>query len=426
MYERQHVQEVIKLVTVSSNRRIIAMTGPRQVGKTTVALQACIRLADMGFLCRYYSSDDPDSIGAIRHERMSKNKSISIDTLPDEQTLVDIWRSARRASLQSEHGLVLFLDEIHLIPNWSRILKGLWDRDRREGYPLHVVILGSAAWRMLTGTGESLTGRFSSLPITHWAFHEVNQVFGLETDEYIFFGGYPGALSKGLDPTKLEDWQRYILDSILRPVTDKDIMGLEHVRKPALMRQLVDLAPRYSGQLISYNKLLGQLQDAGNTTTIARYLDLLSDAYILTALSRYAPAPHRTRAPSPKLNVLNTALMTAQSGYSFEQARADRSFWGRVVESSIGAHLYNTRGPATRIHFWRDPPREVDYVIERGPHVVAIEVKSGKSRTHQGLDAFEKRFSRAKTLMVGPNGVPINEFFSLTTEEWIEQLCVSA
>ena len=134
MYERQHVQEVVKLVTMSSNRRMIAMTGPRQVGKTTVALQACIRLADMGFLCRYYSSDDPDSIDAIQHERMSKNKGISIDTLPDEQALVDVWRSARRESLQSDHGLVLFLDEIHLIPNWSRILKGLWDRDRREDY----------------------------------------------------------------------------------------------------------------------------------------------------------------------------------------------------------------------------------------------------------------------------------------------------
>ena len=239
-----------------------------------------------------------------------------------------------------------------------------------------------------------------------------------------FFGGYPGALSNGLDSTKLADWQRYILGSILNPITNRDIMGLARIRKPALMRQLVDLATRYSSQLISYNKLLGQLQDAGNTTTISRYLDLLSDAYILTSLSPYARAPHRTRASSPKLNVLNTALMTAQSGYSFEQARADRSFWGRVVESSVGAHLYNTRGPATRIHFWRAPPHDVDFVIERGPHLVAIEVKSRKSFTQQGLDAFKERFPYAKTLMVGTKGVPINEFFSLTTEEWIEQLCV--
>ena len=417
MYKRQHVQDVIELVTVNSNRRIIAMTGPRQVGKTTIAIQACVQLTERGFLCRYYSSDDPDSISTIQH--VSKNKSVYINTLSDGEALINIWRSARKASVHSVRGLVLFLDEVHLIPGWSRTLKGLWDRDQREGYPLQVVILGSAAWQMLIGTGESLVGRFISLPVTHWTFHEVNQVFGLGTDEYIFFGGYPGALS-----TELENWQRYVLDSILKPITNRDIMGLAHIRKPALMRQLVDLAPRYSSQLISYNKLLGQLQDAGNTTTISRYLDLLSDAYILTSLSRYARAPHRTRVSSPKLNVLNTAIMTAQSGYSFEEALDDRSFWGRVVESSIGAHLYNTRGPATRIHFWRDPPHEVDYVIERGPHLVAIEVKSGKSVTHQGLAAFKKRFSHAKTLIVGPNGVQINEFFSLTTEEWIEQLCV--
>ena len=191
MYERQHVQNVIEIIVKSSNRRIIAMTGPRQVGKTTIALQASVQLANMGFLCRYYSSDDPNSISTIQPEGVSKNKKLPINTLTDGKTLIDIWRSAREASLQSDRGLVLFLDEIHLIPEWSRTLKGLWDRDRRENYPIHAVILGSATWRMLTGTSESLVGRFISLPVMHWAFHEVNRVFGLGTDEYIFFWRLP-------------------------------------------------------------------------------------------------------------------------------------------------------------------------------------------------------------------------------------------
>ena len=188
------------------------------------------------------------------------------------------------------------------------------------------------------------------------------------------------------------------------------------------MRQLVDLVPYYSAQLISYNKLLGQLHDAGNTTTIARYLDLLSDAGLITALSRYTPAPHLGRASSPKINVLNTALMTAPTGHSLQEAQADRSYWGRVVESAVGAHLYNNKGVSTRIHYWRDPPHEVDYVIARGPHLLGIEVKSGGLRSREGLDKFKARFPRANTIVVGPSGIPFSDFFSFTADEWLEKL----
>lgn len=422
MFERQHVQKVIELATVSSNMRIIALTGPRQVGKTTIALQSCVRLSKLGFLSWYYSADTSSPVESNQTKWM-RESPVQMGTLSDGLSLVDTWKNARLASLQSDRGLVLFLDEIQLIRGWSNIVKGLWDADRREGYPLRAVILGSAAWKMLVGRNESLAGRFTSLPTSHWTLREMTQVFGLTPEEYIFFGGYPGILSGRPDPAEVTDWQRYILDSILKPVTDRDIMGLEHtIRKPALMRQLVDLAPHYSGQIIAYNKLLGQLQDAGNTTTLARYVDLLSDVGILTALSRYTPKPHLGKASPPKLNVLNTALMTAKSGYSFEEAQADRSFWGRILESAVGAHLYNTRGPATRIHFWRDPSYEVDYVIARGPHLVGIEVKSGKSTTYRGLDAFKNRFPHAKTVIAGSKGIPISEFLSLTTEEWLEEL----
>jgi predicted AAA+ superfamily ATPase len=173
---------------------------------------------------------------------------------------------------------------------------------------------------------------------------------------------------------------------------------------------------------MSYNKLLGQLQAAGNTTTVARYLDLLSDAGLVTALFRYTPAPHLGRASPRKLNVLNTALMTAPSGYTFEEARADRSYWGRIVESAVGAHLYNTRSTATRLHFWRNPPHEVDFVIARGPHLLGIEVKSGRPRRRSGLDAFADRFPNAKTVVVGPGGIPPNEFLSLSADDWLEEI----
>ncbi len=418
IYERVHVKQMIELILSNTGMRIIAATGPRQTGKTTVALQACHRLAKLGFLCWYVPLDNPEH-GISRHT--DAINTIHVGSRPDEKMLISIWENAREASLKSDRGLVLVLDEIQVIPRWSNLAKGLWDRDRREDIPLRVVILGSAAWRMLTGMNESLAGRFNTLKITHWSFREITQVFRLTVEEYLFFGGYPGAISGRSGHTRLDHWHDYIANSIVRPVIGRDIMGLTRIRKPALMRQLIDLAPHYSGQLISYNKLLGQLHDKGNSTTIAHYLDLLSDAGLIASLSRYTPTPHVGRASSPKLNVLNTALMTVASGYSFHEAQNNRPFWGRIVESAVGAHLLNTRGIVTQVRFWRDPPHEVDFVISRGPHLLGIEVKSGQSSKKHGLDAFKARFPNAKTMTVGPSGIPINVFFSLSTDEWLEE-----
>ena len=403
--------------------RIVAITGPRQTGKTTIAVRACQLLAESGYTCWYVATDDPTP---AQFPLLGWPDAIDIALVgatPDGAWLVELWERARRASVRSERGLVLMLDEIQLVPNWSGIVKGLWDRDRRAGYPLRVVVLGSASWRMLTGLNESLVGRFDALPTTHWSLREMATAFDLSVDEYLFFGGYPGALSEGSGTERLAAWQNHITHSIVAPTIDRDIVGLARVRKPALMRQVMDLAPQYSGKLISYNKLLGQLQDVGNTTTVARYLDLLSDAGLVTALSRYTPAPHGGRASPPKLIVLNTALMTAPSGYTFKEARADRSYWGRLVESAVGAHLYNTRGTATRLHFWRVPPHEVDFVIARGPHLLGIEVKSGKSRSQSGLDAFADRFRDARTVVVGTGGIPLNEFLMLGADDWLEEIC---
>lgn len=401
--------------------RIAAITGPRQTGKTTIALQARKRLEASGRPCWYVPLDDPTPDESLAPGLLDGVDAVPAGGTRDERWLVEIWESARRAAARTDRGLVLVLDEIQNIPRWSNVVKGLWDGDRRAERPLRLVILGSAPWHMLTGLNESLAGRFTALPASHWSLREMACAFDLTVEEYVFFGGYPGALTAMPEPERLAAWQDHIARAIIGPAVERDIVGLTRVTKPALMRRLMDLATQYSGQLMSYNKLLGQLQDAGNTTTLARYLDLLSDAGLVTGLSRYTPAPHLGRGSSPKLNVLNTALMTAPSGYTVEEARADRSYWGRLVESAVGAHLHNTRATATRLHFWRDPPHEVDFVIARGPHLLGIEVKSGKSGAASGLDAFADRFPDARTVVVGTGGIPLNEFLSLGTEEWLDE-----
>ncbi len=421
-YQRAQVRLIFERVSRPSHMRIVAISGPRQVGKTTIAHQVKKLLTESQIPCWYMPMDN---LSSAKSDWLGLKKSGGgklITSQPKEQILFDIWGSARRAAASSPQGLVLILDEIQVISRWSNIVKGLWDADKVEGYTLRIMILGSAAWRMLVGRNEGLVGRFDSIRVNHWSFREMSEVFGLTADEFLFYGGYPGPFSDAWETKRLSGWQDYIANSILAPVLDRDIMGLKRIRKPSLMRQLIDLAPRYSGQVISYNKLLGQLQDTGNTTTIVDYLNLLSDAGLIASLTRYSSAPYLTKSSSPKLVALNTALMTAFSGYSAQEAQTDRPFWGRVVESAVGAHLCNTRGPVTRIHYWRDRSGhyEVDFVIERGPHLIGIEVKSGNVRSRSGLDAFKSRFPKAKTMVVGPRDISLGNFFSRTTEEWIE------
>ena len=253
-----------------------------------------------------------------------------------------------------------------------------------------MIILGSAPWALLTGRGESLAGRFTPLDVRHWSLSEMVDAFDFTLDEYIYFGGYPGAAPLIRD---LRGWREYVAYSIIAPVFGRDILALTRVDKPSLMRQLVDLVPDYSGQIVRYDHLLGQLRGTGHTTTVAHYLGLLSDAGIVTQLPKYSGSAVRRTESSPKLNVLNTGLMTALSGYSLEQALADRTFWGRLVESAVGAHLHNTLEVSMRLAYWRDDPHEVDFVLSQGPRVLGIEVKSSQRvRALPGLAAFERRF----------------------------------
>ncbi len=410
-----HREQVATLVhrLVEPPRRIIALFGPRQSGKTTIVRQALGRL-DRPSL--YLPVDEPGS-------PVVRIPPSAAGTAPgrqprDAEWLVLRWEAARREAGTSPRGAVLVLDEIQKIPQWSEAVKGLWDADRAVDWPLHVVVLGSAPLRVQSGLTESLAGRFEPMRVTHWSFPEMADAFGFDLPTYLYFGGFPGAASLVRNQ---QLWREYILQALVEPNIDRDLLAMTRVDKPALLKRLFELGAGCSGQILSYTKMLGQLQDAGNTTTLARYLDLLESAGLLAGLPKYASRPHR-RGSSPKLTVLNTALMTAGSGYSFEEAQADRTFWGRVVESAVGAHLLNTATSDIRLHHWRDGPHEVDFVLQRGPRVVAIEVKSGPRRgALTGLQTFEERFRPRRLLLVGEGGVPLNEFLAAPAGQWFEE-----
>jgi len=309
------------------------------------------------------------------------------------------------------------LDEIQKVSGWSDVVKGLWDADRAEGVPQTTVILGSSPLLMQSGLNESLAGRFEPIRFSHWSFLEMSSAFGFDLDRYLYFGGYPGAASLIGDE---ERWREYVIHSLIEPIIERDVLAMTRVDKPALLKRLFEMGCLYSGQVLSYNKMLGQLQDAGNTTTLARYLKLLSDAGMLTGLSKHTQRPISAKASTPKLNVVNTGLMSALSGYGFGEARADRSFWGRLVESAVGAHLLNTAGSGTEIRYWRESDHEVDFVLRKGRRLAAIEVKIGKAPLrHSGLEAFNRRFAPGRTLVVGNEGVPLEVFLSHPADHWL-------
>ena len=398
-----------------SPHHIISIFGPRQTGKTTIVRQA-LRRIDIG--SRYLAVDEPRPPGP----RASYDESETIPVFSYERGtdwLVRNWEEARSEAQRSGRGFVLVLDEIQRIPQWSQTVKGLWDTDRARDYPLHVVILGSAPPLIQSGLNESLAGRFEPIRVEHWSFEEMSKAFDFSLDEYLYFGGYPGSVRFVQD---LDRWRAHILQAIVKPSIGRDILSMTRVDKPELLKRLFEHGADYSGQILSYTKMLGQLVDAGNTTTLARYLDLLSDVGLLAGFGKYHNKPHLRKGSSPKLNVLNTALMTVGSGYSFEEAMADRTFRGRIVESAVGAHLSNTATPDISVHYWREKSLEVDFVLRRGPHLIPVEVKSGrKSARLGGIEAFKRNFGARRSLLVGEGGVPLHEFLTVPVNQWFEE-----
>jgi len=388
--------EVLSRRLGEPRRFLQAVTGPRQVGKTTLVRQVA---EASGHPIRYASADEP--------------------TLRGDEWIEQQWTAARLAARDAGRaGAVLVLDEVQKIPQWSEAVKRLWDEDTAARTPLKVVLLGSAPLLVQRGLTESLAGRFEVLHLPHWSFAEMRDGFDWDPDRYVFYGGYPGAAPLVADPAR---WARYVIDSLIETTISRDVLLLTRVDKPALLRRLFELGCRYSGQVLSYTKMLGQLQDAGNATTLAHYLELLSGAGTLTGLQKYAGASARRRGSSPKLQVLNTALMTAPSGLTLEEARAEPALWGRLVESAVGAHLANAAAAGTcELYYWRDRNREVDFVVRAGKLLTAIEVKTGRVReAHPGIAEFAAVFKPRRKLLVGGGGIEVAEFLARPVADWV-------
>lgn len=391
-YRRPQADELARRLA-EPRRFIQVVAGPRQVGKTTLVQQA---VEGAGVPVVFASADEP--------------------TLRGPGWVAQQWEAARLA-LGSEGG-ILVLDEVQKAVGWAEAVKRLWDEDTRRRRPLQVVLLGSAPLLLQRGLGESLAGRFEVLHVPHWSFGEMQAAFGFRLDEYVFFGGYPGAAPLIGDWGR---WARYIRDALIETTIARDVLLLTRVDKPALLRRLFELGCRYSGQVLSYTKMLGQLQDAGNTVTLAHYLDLLAAAGMIVGLPKYAGRAVRSRGSSPKLQVLNTALLSAQLGVGLAEARADAELWGRLVESAIGAHLANAAlAGQCEVFYWRDRGREVDFVVRRRRSFTAIEVKSGRAPTAvPGLEAFVRAFRPRRVLLVGGDGIPVEEFLTMPATHWL-------
>ncbi len=379
--------KVLKKRLRESRRFIQVVAGPRQTGKTTMVRQV---LEEVGGAWHYASADEP--------------------LLRDAAWMYSQWEMARTmADRSGRAGAVLVLDEIQKIPRWSEAVKRLWDEDTAAGALLKVVLLGSSPLLMGQGLSESLAGRFEVIRLPHWSFAEMREAFGFTLEEFVFYGAYPGAAGLVKEEGR---WRSYIKDSLVETTISRDVLLLKRVDKPALLRRLFELGCLYSGQVVSFTKLLGQLQDAGNTVTLAHYLDLLEGSGMLAGLSKFSASHVRRRRSSPKLQVLNNALMTSLTGGSLRATRSDPEAWGRLVESAVGAHLANKASVGeVELYYWREGSREVDFVVSKGGSVYAIEVKSGKRREAlSGLSYFMRAYPTARPLIVGEGGMPLEDF----------------
>ncbi len=393
---RRPMYEVLMARLREPRRFMQVLFGARQTGKTTLVRQALDALPGQG---HYASADEP--------------------TLKDPIWIEQQWEVARLLPAEPSRPAVLVLDEIQKIPGWSETVKRLWDEDTAKRRGLHVVLLGSAPLLVQSGLTESLAGRFETVRMPHWSLGEMQAAFGWTVEQYVYYGGYPGAAGLIGDPVR---WRSYVVDSLIETTISRDVLLMTRVQKPALLRRLFELGCVYSGRVLSYTKMLGQLQDAGNTTTLAHYLDLLRGAGLLEGLDKYAGQQVRRRGSSPKLQVHNTALLTAQLAESFDDARANPVQWGRLVESCVGAWCVNAaKGAEITVQYWAAGDREVDFVLAKGRRVVALEVKSGVVRESlSGMESFSHEFPVHRKLLVGPSGIPLESFLRTPLETWFE------
>jgi len=397
------------------------LAGPRQVGKTTLISQV---LGERPLASFRMIAADPTALPEALTSALLNLPNVH--TPPSASWLQQQWLEAAEAartwsaspqetSLATRLPFVLVIDEIQKVDQWSSLVKGFWDADRARGTPMHVVLLGSAPLLMQQGLSESLTGRYELIRMAQWSYAEMNEAFGLTLDEYIHFGGYPGSAPLVTDESR---WRDYVRHAIIDPSIEKDVLAMTRIDKPALLRQLFELGCSYSGQILSLDKVSGML-GKGHTLTLADNLTRLSQAGLLTGLHKYAGQVVRQRSSPPKFQVHDNGLMTALSSYGFEEARADRSHWGRQVESLVGTHLLNTADADTKLFFWRERDKEVDFVIEHRGRLAAVEVKlASGSSTSAGLHEFCKRHPDAKPWLVGSESLPLGEFLQQPAPYW--------
>lgn len=368
---------------------IQVLSGPRQIGKSTLIAQ-------------------------VLSETTIAHTSVAADGVAatDSDWIAQTWQSARnKMDVRHEAEHLLVIDEVQKIANWSEYVKREWDIDTRDGRNLKVVLLGSSRLMLMKGLTESLAGRFEMIRMGHWDYAEMQEAFGVTLDQYIYFGGYPGAAKMTNNETR---WKSYVRNSLVDSAITNDVLMTSNIYKPALIRQLFELGCSYSGELLSLNKMLGQLQDAGNVTTLAGYLAILNQCNMLVGLQKYAADNSRKYASIPKYQVYNNALRCVYSADTFSQARIAPKIWGRYVESAVGAHLVNhADAEGYKVFYWREKDAEVDFVIERGRTCIAIEVKSGTHASTVGLSAFAQAFNPLRTIIVGTDGIDLEEFFSL-------------
>ena len=391
MIKRAEYAELMKRLK-EPRRFIQVILGPRQVGKTTLIEQV---LSAIDLPHRYFSADATTASG--------------------ETWLMSAWSSARlEAQRTPDRDFVLVFDEIQKIENWPELVKREWDADSFARRPIKLVLLGSSRALVMKGLSESLMGRYEEIRLTHWSFSEMRDAFDFTLEQYIFFGGYPGPSIFLPDERR---WRDMVRAAMIDATINRDIFEDARIGKTALLRRTFELGVRYSGEILSLTKLLGELQGAGNVMTIAGYIEQLNACGLLGTLSKYANDEARKRASIPKFQVHNNALCAALGGRSFESVRADPALWGRVVESAVGAYLLNCAyRDRFDVMYWREGALEVDYVLRINGELVALEVKSNNEARATGLEVFCRKFSPKRAFIIGEAGLRLEDFFLMRPE----------
>lgn len=391
MIQRPYIKEITKRIN-EPRKFIQVLYGPRQVGKTTMIKQS-LRAYNKPYL--FETADD--IVGA------------------DSTWLRKLWAKARLMVTQHRQDVLLVIDEVQKIRNWSEVVKKEWDIDTFNDCPVKLVLLGSSSLLIQKGLTESLAGRFESMFIPHWSYGEMNEAFGWSLEQFVWYGGYPGSADFINDENR---WKRYIKSSLIETSLSRDILLLTRVDKPELLHRMFEIGCNYSAQILSLTKIQGELMEKGNLTTLSNYLSLLKSAGLLCGLEKFAGDIIRKRSSKPKFQVFNNALLSAQSEYTFAEALSNGKYWGRQYESAVGVHLLNNSYTEDyNLYYWNENSMEVDYVIQRGSKIVAIEVKSGKDSTNEGMGVFDAKFRPSALYTIGTDGIDMEDFLRMNPSD---------